>query len=312
MTDKLDDKNYSLKLKTTEDEFAKIKVKEETEGLKFSNLNDFYEPQQEMKNCPSGDKQAAKQETQSSEALSNQTNPALETIKDVANFEESDFIEIKRISQNLADELVTARSKNIILSAEIKQLNDALKQTETRENDYQTKIASVDSVITGQSNETNLKSQIIENLKSDLSDFKAEIDVYIKKPPHVHQLIKLEEENFKKYEPLRWSILHSLIMNTERNTNLYIMEEQDFWIDRYNHTSKSEFDNLSSNLNGPHISTVRKWIGPRQKIDFGLSAKRLLNAANFYQNTQEIVNTISEGGGLDLTVLGMERFESLQ
>ena len=150
VTGKLDDKNYSLKLKTTEDELAKTKVKEETEDLKFSDLDDFYESQQEMKNCPSGDKQAAKQEIQSSEALSSQTNPALETIKDIANFEESDFIEIKRISQNLADELVTARSKNIILSAEIKQLNDALKQTETRENDYQTKIASLDSVITEQ------------------------------------------------------------------------------------------------------------------------------------------------------------------
>ena len=83
VTDKLDDKNYSLKLKTTEDELAKTKVKEETEDLKFSNLDDFYEPQQEMKNCPSGEKQAAKQEIQSSEALSNQTNPALETIKDI-------------------------------------------------------------------------------------------------------------------------------------------------------------------------------------------------------------------------------------
>ena len=101
-------------------------------------------------------------------------------------------------------------------------------------------------------------------------------------------------------------------MNTERNTNLYTIEELGFWIDRYNHTSMSEFDNFSSSLNEPHISTVRKWIGPRQKIDFGLSAKRLLNAANFYQNTLETVNTISEGGGLDLTVLDMERVESLQ
>ena len=60
VTDKLDEKNYSLKLKTTEDELAKTKVEEETEDLKFSNLDDFYEPQQEMKNCPSGDKQAVK------------------------------------------------------------------------------------------------------------------------------------------------------------------------------------------------------------------------------------------------------------
>ena len=306
VTDKLDDKNYSLKLKTTEDELAKTKVTEEMEDLKFINLDDFYEPQQEMKNCPSGDKQAAKQEIQSSEALNNQTNLASETIKDIANFKESDFIETKRISQNLAAELVTARSKSIILSAEIKQLNDALKQTETRKNDHQIKIASLDSVINEQSNETNLKWQIIENLKSDLSDCRAEIDFYIKQPPHVHQLIKLEEENFKKYEPLPWGILHSLVMNTERNTNLYTIEERDFWIDRYYHTLKSEFDNLLSNLNGPHISTVRKWIGPRQKIDIGLSAKRRLNAANFYQNTLETVNTISEGGGLDLTVLDME------
>ena len=105
---------------------------------------------------------------------------------------------MKRISQNLAAEVVTARSKNIILSAEIKQLNDALKQTETRENDYQTKIASLDSVITEQSNETNLKWQIIENLKSDLSDCKVEIDFYIKQPPHVHQLIKPRRTKLQK------------------------------------------------------------------------------------------------------------------
>ena len=42
-----------------------------------------------------------------------------------------------------------------------------------------------------------VKSQIIENLKSDLSDCKAEIDFYIKQLPHVHQLIKIEEESLK-------------------------------------------------------------------------------------------------------------------
>ena len=115
----------------------------------------------------------------------------------------------------------------------------------------------------------------------------------MEQPAHVHELIRVQEKLSKK-DPLRWRILYSFIMNNERNSNLYTTEERDFRIDIYNHSSNSEFDNLLSDLNGPRRSTVQKWIEPRQSVEFGLSAERLLAASNFYQNTQNTTQTISD------------------
>ena len=101
-------------------------------------------------------------------------------------------------------------------------------------------------------------------------------------------------------------------MNTTRSSNLYTSEERDFWIDQYNHSTVSEFDNLSSNLNGPRRSTVQKWIGPRQAVDFGLSAERILGVANFYNGKQETMSQIENDLGLNLRILDLEKVENLQ
>ena len=115
-----------------------------------------------------------------------------------------------------------------------------------------------------------LNSQIIENLKREVAICKDDIKFYTKQPVHVHKLMKLEKQNFFKTHPLRWGILYYFIMNTDKNSNLDTLEERDFWINRFNHSSKSEFHNLSSNLNGPRRGTIQKWIGPSHNVDLDL------------------------------------------
>ena len=228
----------------------------------------------------------------------------------VKTVEEKDFLELKYIKQKITTELENAKLKLSTQELQISELKN-ISQTVTRETEYQTKIVQLEDVIEKQLKEIELNSQVIENLKREVTICKDEIKFYTKQPVHVHKLMKLEEQNFFKTHPLRWGILYSFIMNTDRNSNLYTLEERDFWIDRFNHSSKSEFDNLSSNLNGPRRGTVQKWMGPRQNIDFRLSARRLLNVANFYHDKQDTVQTISDTGGLDISVLDVARVESL-
>ena len=231
--------------------------------------------------------------------------------KNIMEFEDKDFLELKRINEKVVSELTTSKATIIQLNSEIKKLQDCVQEIRSRKSEYCTKIASLNKIIQGQRSEIELKSEIIENLKHDLSECKEKINFYTEQPAHVHELIRMQEKLSKK-DPLRWGILYSFIMNNDRNSNLYTTEERDFWIDRYNHSSNSEFDNLSSNLNGPRRSTVQKWIGPRQSVEFGLSAERLLAASNFYQNMQNTTQTISDEWGLDITALDMARIETLQ
>ena len=88
----------------------------------------------------------------------------------------------------------------------------------------------LEDVIETQLKEIELNSQIIENYKREVAICKDDIKFYTKQPVHVHKLMKPEEQNFFKTHSLRWGILYSFIMNTDRNSNLYTLEERDFWI----------------------------------------------------------------------------------
>ena len=209
-------------------------------------------------------------------------------------FEEKDFIELKLINQRTAHELADSKTTIDQMQSQIEQLKGYLQklqeETSLSRDKMDVKVASLESEVQDQRNDIKLKTEVINNFKEDISKYKAEADFYKKQPVHVHELITVEEKKVLETNPLRKGLLHSFIMNTTRSSSLYTNEERDFWIDRYNHSTVSEFDNLSSNLNGPRRSTVQKWIGPRQAVDFGLSAERILGAANFYNGKQETMS----------------------
>lgn len=197
-----------------------------------------------------------------------------------------DLSEMERVNRVLAKDLEDTKSKNTVLENELQLLKDRLNQSkknaETTKRNLTFEIATVTTKITGISSSHDRQKEILECMENDIASREQALNFYRRKPAHIQELIWIEEEGTLTSQLVRHSLLKSMIMNVNREKNRYSVEERDFWIDRYNHSSISQFQNLASNLNGPHRSRVHAWMGPRKAEGLGLNSKWIIDAVKLY------------------------------
>ena len=197
-----------------------------------------------------------------------------------------DLTEMGRVNRVLAKELEDAKSKNAVLENELQLFKDRLDQSEknaeTIKRDLTFEIATATRKITEITSSHARQKEILKFLEKDIASREQALDFYRRQPAHIQELIRIEEEGTLTSQPLQHNLLKSMIMNVNRDKNRYSVEERDFWIDRYNHSSISQFNNLASNLNGPHRSTVQAWMGPRKAEGLGLNSEWITDAVKLY------------------------------
>eukprot|EP00112_Aurelia_sp_Birch-Aquarium-sp1_P019661 Seg4915.1 transcript_id=Seg4915.1/GoldUCD/mRNA.D3Y31 product="hypothetical protein" protein_id=Seg4915.1/GoldUCD/D3Y31 len=156
-----------------------------------------------------------------------------------------DLSEMERVNRVLAKDLEDTKSKNTVLENELQLLKDRLNQSkknaETTKRDLTFEIATVTTKITEISSSHDRQKEILECMESDIASREQALNFYRRQPAHIQELIRIEEAGTLTSQPLRHNLLKSMIMNVNREKNRYSVEERDFWIDRYNHSSISQF-----------------------------------------------------------------------